>query len=127
MVWVEKSVVLAIHDEQLAEHGGADGVRDEGALDSALARPQQLVAYGEGDPDIIDMAATLAFGIACNHAFVDGNKRVSSVVTELFLEMNGYELTASDAEVVQTWVALAGHKMTEAEMALWLRKHAALL
>lgn len=118
--WVEKAVVLAVHDEQLAEHGGSPGLRDEGRLDSALARPQHLLAYG--DPDIVDLAAAYAFGIAQGHAFVDGNKRTSLVVTELFLALNGYEIDADDAECVAAWTEIAAGRMSEQQFVSWLRK-----
>ena len=118
-VWIAREVVLAIHDEQLAEHGGRAGVRDMGALDSALARPRNLLAYSEAD--LVSAAAAYAFGIARNHPFTDGNKRVSAVVTELFLALNGLELTASDEEVVTTWIELAGARLEEGQLADWLR------
>lgn len=120
--WVQRATVLAIHDEQLAEHGGLAGLRDTNALDSALARPQQLEAYGE--PTIFDLAASYAFGLARNHAFVDGNKRVSFVVAELFLALNGYELAGSDSDVVDTWLKLAAGEMSEVELSVWLSHNA---
>ncbi|MBL8570202.1 MAG: type II toxin-antitoxin system death-on-curing family toxin [Phreatobacter sp.] len=118
-VWVLKSVVLALHEEQLTEHGGSPGLRDEGLLDSALARPQNLLAYG--NPDIADMAAAYAYGIARNHAFIDGNKRASLVVTELFLDLNGFSLQMTDAEAVLQWLALGEGTVTEEAMAAWIR------
>ena len=99
-IWIETSVVRAIHDAQLAEHGGLAGVRDEGLLESALARPQNLLAYGM--PDVADCAAAYGFGIARNHPFSDGNKRTAFVCTELFLALNGYGLTANDRSFVNT-------------------------
>lgn len=117
-VWVERPVVLAIHDAQLAEHGGLAGLRDDNALDSALARPRHLDAYGEPGPP--DIAAAYAFGLARNHPFGDGNKRTSFVVTELFLALNGLALTASDEEVVRTWLALASAGFAEPALAAWL-------
>jgi len=121
--WILKSIVLALHDEQIAEHGGMSGIKDEGLLESALARPENLFAYG--NPDIIEIAAAYGFGLARNHAFVDGNKRTSMVVTELFLDLNGLELTASDTEVVRVWMALADSQsdMSEAQFAAWLRRN----
>lgn len=119
LTWVQKAVVLAIHDEQLVEHGGSAGLRDEARLESALARPQHLLAYGE--PDIVDLAAAYAFGIAQGHAFVDGNKRTSLVVTELFLALNGYQLEADDAACVAVWTELAAGRLAEAQLASWLR------
>ncbi|MBF9235346.1 type II toxin-antitoxin system death-on-curing family toxin [Microvirga alba] len=122
-IWVAKATVLALHDEQIAEHGGLSGIKDEGLLESALARAQNLSGYGT--PNTVDLAAAYGFGIARNHAFVDGNKRTSLVVTELFLDLNGLELTATDAEVVRVWMALADSRsdMTEAKFAEWLRAH----
>jgi death on curing protein len=121
-IWIEPSVVLAIHDEQLAEHGGAQGIRDAGLLDSALGRPQNLAAYGE--PDYADLAAGYAYGIARNHPFIDGNKRTAFVATELFLALNGFELTAEDTDCVLTMLALAASELVEAAFAAWIRAHA---
>ena len=120
-VWLEASVALAVHDEQLAEHGGAGGVRDAGLLESALARPLQLASYGE--PDVADLAAAYGFGIARNPPFIDGNKRTAFVAVELFLVLNGWSLTADDANCVLTMLALASGKLSEAEFATWVRKH----
>jgi death-on-curing protein len=117
--WVAQAVVLAIHDEQIAEHGGALGVRDLGLLRSALHRPQNLAAYG--NPDIADLAATYAFGIARNHAFVDGNKRTSAVVARTFLRLNGFDLNASQAERLEIWSALGAGSLSEEALASWLR------
>ena len=117
--WLSITVVLAIHDAQIAEHGGSDGVRDMGALESAIARPQHLEAYGS--PDLAAMAAALAYGIAQNHGFVDGNKRTSAVTTETFLELNGATLTATDAEIVETWSELGAGKLSEDALADWIR------
>jgi death-on-curing protein len=119
--WLPKDLVLAIHNRQLAEHGGAVGVRDEGLLESALARPQNLHAYGEGD--VVAMAAAYAFGITRNHPFIDGNKRTAFVACELFLAANGYELTASDEECLAMMLALAASEIDEAEFAAWLREN----
>ncbi len=118
-VWVERSVMLAVHDEQLAEHGGAVGLRDEGLFDSALARPQHLAAYGE--PDAADLAASYGVGLAKNHAFIDGNKRTAFVAVELFLVLNGYELVASDTDCVLTMLAVAAGDIDEAAFAAWIR------
>lgn len=120
-LWVTLDVAQAAHLEQLAEHGGGEGVRDARLLESAMARPQNLLAYG--GPDIADLAAAYAFGIARNHPFVDGNKRTAAVVSETFLLLNGYELAASDAELVVAFLALAGGELTEEEMADWFRTH----
>ncbi len=118
--WVTKSTVLAVHDEQIAEHGGLPGVRDENGIEAVLARPLQLANYEK--PDIFDLAAAYAGGFAQRQYFNDGNKRVSAVVTELFLDLNGYTLVAEDVEIVETWLALASNRMTEAQLALWLRE-----
>jgi death-on-curing protein len=120
--WLTGADVLAIHDQLIAEHGGADGIRDINLLASVLARPQQLFAYGQPEPDIAALAAAYAFGIAENHAFVDGNKRTSAVVTEAFLRLNGLGLTATDIEIVQTWSDLGAGLITEPELIDWLRQ-----
>ena len=117
--WVDASVALAIHDEQLAEHGGASGVRDAGAFELAMARPVNLAAYG--DPDAAALAAAYAFGLARNHAFVDGNKRTAYVVAEMFLALNGIKLLSSDAAGILTFVALAAGDLSEAALAEWFR------
>lgn len=122
-VWIDRAVALAIHDEQLSEHGGARGVRDEGALESALGRPRNLHAYE--DASIPQLAAAYAFGLARNHPFVDGNKRTSLVVTELFLALNGYDLLASDEEVVLMWLAIADGSRDEFAITAWLAQHSA--
>lgn len=120
-VWVLPAVAEAAHAEQLAEHGGGEGVCDAGLMTSALARPQNLVAYG--DPDVPALAAAYAYGIARNHPFVDGNKRTAAVVSETFLMLNGYDLAATDAEVVVAFVSLAAGELTEAELTDWFRQH----
>lgn len=117
--WINREVIVAIHEVQLAEHGGGTGIRDDGLLDSALSRPENLAAYG--NPDVSDLAAAYGFGISRNHAFIDGNKRTAFVATELFLHLNGYQLTANDASSVLTMLAVAAGDMTELEFALWLR------
>ncbi len=123
-VWIETTVVRAIHDAQLAEHGGLAGVRDEGLLASALARPQNLLAYGDPDAtDVAGCAAAYGFGIARNHPFSDGNKRTAFVCTELFLALNGYDLTADDVSCVTTMLSLAAGEIDEAAFAAWLRAH----
>jgi death-on-curing protein len=122
-VWIATEVALAAHAEQLAEHGGGEGVRDAGMLDSAMARPRNLADYG--DPDAAALAAAYAFGIARNPPFVDGNKRTAAVVSETFLVLNGHALDASDAELVVAFVALAAGELNEEELADWFRRHAA--
>ena len=121
LIWITTDVALAIHAQQLAEHGGGEGVRDAGLLDSAMSRPQNLAQYGA--PDIAALAAAYGFGIARNHPFVDGNKRTAAIVSETFLMLNGYRLTASDAELVVAFVALAAGELSEDELADWLRDH----
>ena len=122
IVWLEKTLVLAVHDRQLAEHGGSAGVRDDGLLESALARPQQLHAYGDPAPDLADLAAALAHGLARNHAFVDGNKRTAAVCCEMFLELNGATLEATDLELFERYLALAEGQLAERDFAAWLRE-----
>jgi death-on-curing protein len=119
--WVSKAVVLALHEEQLAEHGGSPGLRDEGLLESALGKPQNLLSYGQ--PDLADLAAAYAVGLAKNHAFVDGNKRVSNVVTLTFLLLNGSDLKTDDTEQVRVWLAIADGTMSEERVASWIREH----
>ena len=122
-IWVACAVAEAAHNEQLAEHGGAAGTRDAGAFEIALARPENLAAYG--DPDVAELAAAYAYGIARNHPFVDGNKRTAAVVSETFLALNGHALGASDAELVVAFLALAAGELTEDELADWFREHLA--
>ena len=122
-VWVALAVAEAAHLEQLAEHGGGQGVRDARLLDSAMARAQNLAAYGE--PDAAALAAAYAFGIARNHPFVDGNKRTAAVVAETFLVINGYALNATDAELVVAVFALAAGELAEEVLADWFRGHPA--
>lgn len=120
-VWIERSVILAAHDEQLAEHGGGSGLRDEGLLASALARPLNRAAYGQ--PNAAELAAAYAYGLATNHPFVDGNKRIAFVALELFLALNGRELIADDAQCVMTMLAVATGTMKEAALADWIRRN----
>jgi len=117
--WVDSDVVLAIHEEQLAEHGGADGVRDMGLLESALARPQNPLAYGS--PDLADLAAAYAGGIARNHPFIDGNKRTAWVVAETFVELNGAQIAADDAGAYEAMLTLAEGRIDESAFAAWMR------
>ena len=121
-VWVRGDVVLAIHRRQLAEHGGAEGVRDEGLLASALSKPKQLLAYAEESPDLAALAASYAFGIARSHPFFDGNKRTALVVCRTFLLLNGRDLSASKEEKYQAFVRLAGGELQEEELAAWIRE-----
>lgn len=121
ITWISRELALAIHDRQLAEHGGSSGVRDAGLLDSALARPQQRYAYGDPPPDLADLAAALAFGLARNHPFVDGNKRTAAVACEVFIALNDARLEATDLELYPTYLALAEGSLDEAAFADWLR------
>jgi death-on-curing protein len=120
-VWLDPKVLLAVHEEQLAEHGGAPGTRDLGLFESALARPRNLALHGQ--PDIADLAAAYGCGIARNHPFIDGNKRTAFVAVELFLLLNEQELLADDANCVLTMLAVAAGSLDEAAFAAWLRAH----
>lgn len=126
IVWIEKRLALAIHDRQLAEHGGGTGVRDEALLDSALARPQQLFAYGDPPPDLAALAASLAFGLARNHPFVDGNKRTAHVCYRVFIALNDAELVATEEAKYIAMLSLAEGSLEEAAFARWLREHLVL-
>jgi death on curing protein len=118
--WVVADVAYAIHDRQLAEHGGLDGVRDGGAIESALARPQHLAAYS--DPDAASLAAAYAYGLLRNHGFADGNKRTAWVIARLFLADNGYPLRFDPAEAVRTVEAVAAGTLGEEQLAEWFRR-----
>ena len=120
-VWLDPAVLRAVHEEQLAEHGGASGTRDAGLFESALARPENLAAYGA--PDAAALAAAYGWGLARNHPFVDGNKRTAFVATELFLMLNGFELAADDAACVLTMLSVASGDMSEDAFAAWIRAH----
>ena len=120
-VWLDPDILLAAHDEQLAEHGGPTGIRDIGLFESALPRPRSLAAYEK--PDVAMLAASYAFGLAKNHPFADGNKRIALIALEYFLELNGYALAADDAHCVLAILALAAGDFGEKALALWIRKH----
>tara|TARA_Y100001933_G_scaffold175742_1_gene174234 strand:+ start:838 stop:1266 length:429 start_codon:yes stop_codon:yes gene_type:complete len=120
-VWVSAELVEAVHERQIAEHGGGAGIRDRGLLESALAKPRQLYAYGDEDVDISALAAAYGYGIARNHAFVDGNKRTAYVVMRLFLVLNGWELVARMPDRYTTMIDLAAGHLAESELADWLR------
>jgi death on curing protein len=122
--WLRLDVVLAIHEAAIADHGGSLGLRDAALLDSALARPRNSWTYSEGPLDIAEIAALYAIGISRNHPFIDGNKRVAFAVLETFLELNGRELNASDAECVTTMWALAAGTLSDADFIGWVRQHA---
>jgi death-on-curing protein len=121
--WIDKRVLLLLHDESLAEHGGLSGMRDEGLLDSALARPDNLAAYGE--PDVADLAASYTVGLAKNHPFVDGNKRAAFLAIGLFLFVNGYRLEATQADATVTMLAVSAGEIDETALAEWIRQHCA--
>ena len=121
-VWLDAQVMLAVHEEQLAEHGGGRGVRDERLFESAMQRPRHLADYGQ--PDASALAAAYGYGLARNHPFVDGNKRAAFVAMELFLVLNGWELVADDAQCVITMLAVAAGHLSEEEFTQWVRQHA---
>lgn len=125
--WITKSSLLLLHGESVAEHGGSAGLRDEGLLDSALGRPQNLLAYADQatPPDFAALAASYTVGLAKNHPFVDGNKRAAFLATGLFLYLNGYRLNATQTEATIAMLAVATGDLTEHEFAAWLRTHAA--
>ena len=121
-VWIDERDALALHDRLLALDGGAPGLRDPGLLQSALARPRQLHAYGD-NPDITDMAAAYIAGIVRNHPFIDGNKRTGFLVGVLFLELNGYRFTAAEESAAQAILSLAAGTLDEPALAAWLRSN----
>ena len=123
-VWLDVGTVRDIHDEQLAMHGGAAGVRDGGLLESALARPLNLASYGE--PDVAELAAAHAIAIARNHPFIDGNKRTGfmAMAMVLFLSLNGAELEAPEVEATMTMLSMAAGDLADAEFTAWVRRHA---
>jgi death-on-curing protein len=122
-LWMSRKSALALHGEQLAEHGGSDGIRDESLLDSALAKPLNVFAYAD-DLDIFRLAASYAFGIARNHAFVDGNKRTAMVVSLAFLDLNGWDIIAPKEDFYLTFIHLADGSLSEEELAAWFIAHA---
>ena len=122
-VWIEKHVALVYHDELLAEHGGAPGIRDQGLLESALARPKNIAAYGKGKPTLFRMAAAYASGLLRNHPFIDGNKRTALVVAIAFLELNGVSLTAGQEETYLAVYDLAAGRITEDDFEAWLQRN----
>jgi death-on-curing protein len=121
--WVSAQLIYAVHDRQIAEHGGGIGVRDAGLVESALMRPQNLAAYGE--PDVAALAAAYAYGLARNHGFVDGNKRTAWIAARLFLTDNGYRLAFDKVEAVKMVEALAAGSLSEEALALWFRERLA--
>ncbi len=125
IVLLTKPLLLAIHERQLAEHGGSSGVRDDTLLESALARPEQLLTYGDRAPNLADLAAALAFGLARNHPFVEGNKRTAAVACETFINLNGGHIRADDVELFPLFLALAEGHLSAPDFAAWLRAHGA--
>ncbi len=121
--WIREDVVRAIHKRQLAEHGGESGVRDEGLLASALIRPRNRWAYEPDQSDLAALAAAYAYGISCNHPFVDGNKRTAYVVCVTFLRMNGYTLAASGLAKFTAFMQLASSELGESALSEWIREH----
>jgi death-on-curing protein len=119
--WIDRRALLLLHDESIAEHGGAAGIRDQGLFESALARPLNVAAYG--DPDLADLAASYGVGLAKNHAFVDGKKRAAFLAVGLFLALNGHRLVATQAEATLTMLDVAAGVVDEATFATWLRDH----
>ena len=119
--WLSQKLILQVHAEQLSEHGGKTGLRDEGLLESALARPEMKAHYGE--TDLAVLAAAYAFGLARNHPFLDGNKRTAFVDMEVFLAVNGFTLTATDEDAVVTFLDLAAGHLSEEDLADWIRRH----
>ena len=120
-VWVRQDVVIAVHERLLADHGGPSGLRDPGLLESALARPRQILAYGDADSDLTALAAAYAVGIVRNHPFIDGNKRIAFMTAYIFLACNGLSLIATEVAATQTILQLASGELQEAQFARWLK------
>ena len=120
--WIDRQALSLLHDESLAEHGGSSGLRDEGLLESALARPKNLAAYGK--PDFADLAASYGVGLAKNHPYIDGNKRAAFLAVGLFLALNGYRLDATQSDAALTMLAVAAGDIDETKFADWIRQHA---
>ena len=121
--WVLSNAVVLIHKRQLAEHGGLDGIRDQGMLESALGRPQNLYVYSSPKPSLAQIAASYAFGIAKNHPFIDGNKRTALVVSELFLRLNKHTIKTTKEDMFATFLSLAEGALTEEQFAIWIAQH----
>ncbi len=121
IIWLDQDGILAIHESQIGEHGGIHGIRSPELLDSALARPQNIAAYAEGEVSVCELAAAYAYGLAKNHPFFDGNKRTAYVAAELFLELNGHGVLATDEQAIEAMLQLAGGEMSEDAFAQWLR------
>lgn len=121
--WISLEAAVAFHERQLAEHIGGIGVRDIGLLESALAKPQNLFSYSDGQVDVAAMAASYAYGIATDHPFIDGNKRTALVVSFVFVELNGYTITASEIDAYTTILALAAGDLSEDDLVVWFRRN----
>ena len=121
-IWVREAVVIAIHHRQLAEHGGSDGIRDKGLLESALFRPQNQ--YNYGNPTIFELSVAYGYGLTNNHPFIDGNKRTAYVVMRTFLELNGYSIQASPKKKYEVWIRLANGQLDESDLATWIEEKA---
>ncbi|HEX3943373.1 MAG TPA: type II toxin-antitoxin system death-on-curing family toxin [Rhizomicrobium sp.] len=121
-IWLVRAALEVLHDLSVAEHGGASGLRDESLFESALARPQNLFAY-ESDTDLARLAASYGFGLAKNHAFVDGNKRIAFIAAATFLKLNGQRLVADQAQATLVMLSVASGAFSEEELAGWIRKH----
>jgi death on curing protein len=122
-VWLTGDIVLALHDEASAEFGGMSGVRDTGSFENALAKPRNLIAYGD-DPSLFDLSAAYCIGIAKNHPFVDGNKRTAFLTAAVFLELNGYLIAPSESEVVEKMIQVAEGKIDQESLAVWFKRNA---
>jgi death on curing protein len=123
--WINRNALMRLHDMGIAQFGGAAGIRDEGLLESALSRAENLAFYGK--PDLAELAAAYGYGLIKNHAFIDGNKRVAFLAVGLFLRLNGYKLTAAQPDATTTVLALAGGVLAEADFAAWIRANSAPL
>ncbi len=121
-IWLSRLVIEAVHLDQIRAHGGLNGMRDENLLESALARPQHKWTY-KRTPDLASLAAAYGYGLARNHPFRDGNKRIAFLAMVMFLGLNGYDLEATEVDVVTAMIATAGGHLSEADLARWLRKH----
>lgn len=124
-IWISKELAIAIHQRQIAEHGGSAGIRDENLLESALARPRQQFAYADPPPAMPALAAAYAYGIASNHPFIDGNKRTAAVVCETFLDINRWDLTADDIEMFKAFLAMAAGDLPEKDFVAWMEDNSA--
>lgn len=119
--WIGRDTILAIHDMQIAQHGGLDGVNDDNLIESALARPQQLNVYGEPPPDVFDLAASYGYGFTKNHGFSDGNKRTGWILTRLFLLDNGVSIKYTAQDAIQVMLGIAAGTISERQFSEWLR------